>query len=106
MAKKRGRQKESLLKKAIKDYLHLHGFCVYGIVNSGFYIAKNDRGIADLWLGIKGQTIWIELKVDKGKQSENQIRFQQAVEKEGFRYEIVRSLDDVVKLLEELTKEV
>ena len=102
MAKRRGRQKESLLKKAIIDYLHLKGYLAYPIFNSGLYISKHSRGIADLWVGKGGQMTWVEVKVDKGKQSENQIHFQQAVEKEGFRYEVVYSLDDVMKLIEEL----
>ena len=41
------------------------------------------------------QIVWIEVKAAKGKQSELQKSFQAQVEREGHRYAICRSIEDV-----------
>ena len=43
----------------------------------------------------------IENKTPKGKQSPEQVLFQQAVEKNGGKYIIIRSLDDFIKAIEQ-----
>jgi hypothetical protein len=43
--------------------------------------------------------LWLEVKTDKGKQSELQKCFQAQVEAEGHLYGVVRSIDDVEALL-------
>jgi hypothetical protein len=43
--------------------------------------------------------LWLEVKTDKGKQSELQKSFQAQVEEEGHRYAVVRSIEDVAALL-------
>jgi hypothetical protein len=45
------------------------------------------------------QTLWIELKSTKGKQSEDQAIFSTKVEGLGHHYHICRSLDDVIHVL-------
>lgn len=57
-------------------------------------------GVADLllWypsLGYHG--LAIEIKTPKGKQSPQQIEWQQAVEKYGYKYIVCRSLDDFIR---------
>lgn len=47
----------------------------------------------------KGKLMFVELKIDKGKQSENQIEFEQRVKKLGFEYHIVRSLQEFKKII-------
>ena len=42
-----------------------------------------------------GSVVWIECKAEKGKQSELQKSFQAQVEREGHRYLLARSVDDV-----------
>ena len=46
--------------------------------------------------------IWIECKNSIGRQSPEQISFQQDVERRGHRYIIARSVDDVLKALREI----
>lgn len=43
--------------------------------------------------------LFIEFKYEKGKQNENQIAFQKAVEKEGYRYEVVTDFDQFQNLI-------
>lgn len=51
-------------------------------------------GVSDLiWLH-EGRTYFLEVKTDKGYQSVNQKEFQSLVEKQGFRYAILRSTKD------------
>jgi hypothetical protein len=42
---------------------------------------------------------WIEVKAEKGKQSDDQKRFQEEVEREGMTYILARSLEDVTEIL-------
>jgi len=43
--------------------------------------------------------LWIECKAAKGKQSELQKSFQEQVEREGHRYIVARSIEDVEQAL-------
>jgi hypothetical protein len=45
--------------------------------------------------------VFIEFKTDKGKQNENQLAFQKAVEAQGYAYVVIRSLDAFKELIEE-----
>ena len=54
-------------------------------------------GVADLIVCRPcGELVFVEVKDDKGKQSPKQIDFQQRVTKLGFRYLLVRSLEDFI----------
>lgn len=54
------------------------------------------KGFSDL-IALKngGECVFIECKAKYGKQSEEQIRFQQAVESKGFKYILARCVADV-----------
>lgn len=57
-------------------------------------------GVSDLILLIAGNGyngLLIEMKTDKGKQSESQKTWQQHIEKYGYKYVVCRSLDDFQK---------
>jgi VRR-NUC domain len=43
------------------------------------------------------RVVWIEVKAPKGRQSDSQKEFQQAVEYEGHKYILAYSLEDVIK---------
>lgn len=63
-------------------------------------------GESDLTLFRRGgKTIFIEIKTESGKQSEKQKRFQKAVELLGFKYIILRSVEDAKKLIDEVENE-
>jgi hypothetical protein len=48
---------------------------------------------------IGGQYVGIEVKAPKGKQSEHQKEFQEALEAAGGRYVLAYSLDDVIQTI-------
>ena len=67
------------------------------------YIKNNKRGLPDIVCCISGRFLALEIKTDKGKQSEFQKAAQTAIEKSGGLYSIVRSVDDVEKIIKSLT---
>ena len=56
-------------------------------------------GVSDLIVIYHGAVYFIEVKTQKGKQSDRQKRFQTKVERQGFDYYIVRSVQDVLSIL-------
>ena len=59
-------------------------------------------GVSDLILLVANHgyhALCVEVKTLKGRQSENQKAWQANVETQGFRYEVVRSLDDFAQLV-------
>lgn len=64
------------------------------LIRTGLY-----PGVSDLIALYNGVPYFLEVKTPKGKQSPRQERFQAKVEAQGFTYAIVRSLGDVVDIL-------
>ena len=101
-------KKETLLQNAIRVALSDVGivrrnnvgvyFTAYGTpINIGI------KGESDLTLFTKqGQTIFIEIKTPSGRQSAEQKHFQKVVESYGFRYIILRSVEDAERLIREV----
>ena len=59
-------------------------------------------GVADLFLMYPSKTyhgLFIEMKIGKGKQTENQLEFQYQCKKFGYKYEVCRSFDDFVNIV-------
>lgn len=65
-------------------------------------------GVADLFLSIprnapldnwKKHGLYVETKTDIGEQSSEQIKFQKAVELQGYQYTICRSIDEFIKTI-------
>lgn len=57
-------------------------------------------GVSDLILLLpsgKHHALCIEMKTDKGRQSDSQKQWQEAVEEKGYKYVICRTFDDFVK---------
>lgn len=96
----RGRvTKETAEKFAIKQYVFfLGGFVYHNLAGLGCY-----AGLADLTAVIKGKVIQIEVKAGKGKQSENQQRFQHDWEYFGGKY-VCGDFDTVKAYLDKLFK--
>jgi Holliday junction resolvase len=86
--------KETAEKKAVKDYLALKGYYFYhNLAGLGC-----KAGVPDI-TAIKGGSVWqIEVKAGKGKQSPNQLAFQQVWEFYGGNY-ICGGIDDIIKKL-------
>lgn len=59
-------------------------------------------GVADLVLFLpskKYHALFIELKVGKGRQSEPQKQWEEAVKKHNYEYQVVRSLEEFIKTI-------
>ena len=56
------------------------------------------EGFSDLIIFHNSQTYFIEVKTPKGKQRDDQKRFQEIIESRGFTYIIARCVEDVKKL--------
>lgn len=56
-------------------------------------------GVSDLILLHNGKTYFVELKDYKGKQSDKQKEFENIVSLQGFKYFLVRSLDEFKKIV-------
>jgi hypothetical protein len=54
-------------------------------------------GVSDLVIIAKNKIAFVEMKTEKGKQTETQIQFQNKIENLGFSYFICRSLDDFIE---------
>lgn len=68
-------------------------------------VAVGVPGLSDLTLYADGgKTIFIEIKTPEGRQSKQQKQFQKAVEKLGYEYIIIRSLQEAEKLCLNLRK--
>ena len=63
------------------------------------------RGRSDLVLYFASTATHIELKTDKGRQSQAQKDWQQLIESQGFKYYIIRSIEKFVKLINHIINE-
>lgn len=64
-------------------------------------------GVADLFLSIPSGNhhgLYIEVKSSKGKQTDNQKEFETIVEKHGYPYRVIRSLDSFIELIKSYMK--
>jgi hypothetical protein len=60
-------------------------------------------GVADLFLMKANQKyngLWIEVKTDKGKQSESQKQFERKAIREGYKYVICKNIDQFINEVE------
>lgn len=104
---------ETPIVSSIKKYLEIlerQGKLVYQRNNTGAmpitsggstrFISFGKTGSPDFYVFVKhGMVLSIEVKDSKGKQNEGQIEFQKKLEKLDHSYFVVRSLDDIVKIL-------
>ena len=56
-------------------------------------------GVSDMAMLIQNSVIWIEWKIEKGKQSSEQKKFEILVNSLGMKYFIVRNQDEFIKLI-------
>ena len=94
IAKGNGKQPESAILKAIRQYLTAFGWHVVRI-QQGMGCHK---GIADLHALRNGRSVWIEVKTPTGRQSEHQRAFEREVTAHGGEYIVARCVEDVVAM--------
>lgn len=106
---------EDLLQAEIFQYYH-NKYCtkfndlqhiIFSVPN-GAHVSKQQAmklkatglvsGVSDLIIIQPNRCVFVELKIDNGKQSDKQIEFQKKVELLGFEYYIIRSLEEFIKL--------
>ena len=102
------KSKESEIQKMCIDYLKYAGIFCYKINNTGTYkkatgsyIPSQTKGIPDLVMHLDGKVQYIEFKSEIGKMSEHQTAFEKQCTKDGILYWVVRSLDDLIAIVEE-----
>jgi len=90
-------------------YPQYRGLLAYNLNNSiGGYRGKQNKwmgiikGRSDLVLYFGGTATMIELKTLTGTQKPEQIKWQLLVESQGFRYEVVRTLEEFKELVKNI----
>ncbi len=94
-------------------FLHANNhFCLAGSSPRGiiFHVPNENQykrtgigvkaGVSDLIFIYKGKCLFIEVKTPTGKQAPKQAEFQSRVEANGFKYYLVRSLEDFKKVMD------
>jgi uncharacterized Zn finger protein (UPF0148 family) len=92
---------EKEIQEAAKRALRMMGFSVWD--TSQPHAAKITPGLADLCVAGRGITAFIEVKSAKGKQTDEQERFQRAVVANGGLYLCARHEAEVVEWLTEMS---
>lgn len=96
---------EKEIQNVILDYLRVRHYFFFRNNTGAFKDQRGhlyrfgDLGSPDIFVVRKGQIYGIEVKREKGKQTEHQKNWQENFEKEGGIYILARSLDDVLKRL-------
>lgn len=110
------RQEEHRIQCAIVKWFYYaypayRGGCLFAVPNGGhrnIQTARNlkaegvNSGVSDLLLLVPKREyhgLCVEVKTPVGRQSENQKNWQRIIEAQGYRYEIVRSLDEFAELV-------
>lgn len=62
-------------------------------------------GSPDIIVVYDGKYIGFEIKDTKGKQSDTQKKFQEALEKAGGKYYLIRSIDEFIKIIRDIKNE-
>jgi len=103
-------EKESDIQSSIIDYLFLRKHFFVRLNNippvqtvGGKMVfrrmPKGSRaGLPDIIVLWNGFPVFLEVKTEKGKLSENQIEFKNDCEKQGIEYHVVKSLKDVMNV--------
>jgi len=96
---------EQEIQNSILEYLTLKGYTCWRQNSAGIYSEKLGRfrkqskyavnGISDIIVLSEGKAYFIEVKRERGKQSEDQTLFQKFVERAGCEYLLARCLADV-----------
>ena len=94
------------LTQGVKGYIRLHGGDAWRINTMGVYdaergvfrpVPEEDKGVSDVIGTYRGFSIYIEVKIDKDRQSPAQIKFQKRAEAVGAWYCIAKNMQDFIK---------
>ena len=99
---------EAELQKSIVEYLNKNypQLLVFSVPNESTYRRRNYfhqlgmlSGVSDLIIVFLNTVLFIECKAPRGRQSTEQVNFQKRVEALGFKYYIIRDLDEIKELV-------
>jgi len=90
------KQTETDLKRTLKDYLALNGIFSWPVTQG----IASYRGAPDRVMHLNGKATYLEIKLPKGKMSENQQAFYYQCQTDGIDYYVIRSLEDLQALVE------
>jgi len=86
---------ENDIKKQVKQYLSLKGYFHFHIMQGlGAY-----KGIPDIIAIKNNRVLFLEIKRPGGRQSDYQKQFQANIEGQGGEYYLIKSLEDLVKII-------
>jgi len=101
---------ESLLQQSIVEYLKVKKILVFSVPNGMLLGGRNNfqlmnmlkkegllPGVSDLIIVTKKEVLFVEIKYQKGIQSDYQKEFQRNIEALGYKYLIWYSIDDCLK---------
>ena len=91
LAKRAGKQPESIILAQIRQYLQLHGYLVIRMQQG----LGSHKGLSDLVCIRGGRVVFVEVKTPTGRLSVHQEGFRGAVEMHGGEYLVARSIEDV-----------
>jgi len=83
--------------RQVRDYLAWHGWMTIRFQQG----LGSHKGLSDLVAIKDGRTIWIEVKTRRGNLSSHQIKFQEQINLHEGTYWVIRSLDQLMKKLNE-----
>lgn len=111
------KQDEHLLQVAICQWLnYTQNFPYFAIPNGGLRhrlvaiklkLEGAKAGVADMFWMVSNNNwkgLFVEVKIDKGKQSQSQKDFEAVAIKHGYYYAVVRSIDDCISLINRFRK--
>ena len=103
--------KESIIQQQICEYLSLQGIFYFSIPNEHYNISFAQRttlqkmglvsGMPDLCILHNGTAYFLEVKNETGKPSKQQLLIHKILTEKNFKVAIVRSVEDVQKILKE-----
>ena len=95
LAKRAGKQPESIILAQVRDWLRWKGWYVIRIQQG----MGAHKGMSDLVCIRDGETVYVECKTKTGKQSARQQAFQTEIENHGARYFLTRGIEDLEEVL-------
>jgi hypothetical protein len=82
--------------------------CIFSVPNGGFRTSREAMklkatglvaGVSDVIVIQPNRIVFVEVKLEKGKQQQNQIEFENTVKALGFEYYVVRSLEEFKNII-------
>ncbi len=93
-AKGKGKQPESLILAAVRDYLRQFGWLVVRLQQG----MGAHKGVADLYALRNGRSVWCEIKTPTGRQSAHQREFERQIKAHGGEYHVLRCVEDAIAM--------